>query len=47
MIYKHSPHDLCIVLDFLSLELWYNAILILLTGNMKNAEVEIDALSIW
>lgn len=30
----------------LCLELWYNAILILLTGNMENAEVEIDALSI-
>ncbi|GFQ08682.1 protein transparent testa 12 [Phtheirospermum japonicum] len=28
------------------LELWYNSILILLTGNMKNAEVTIDALSI-
>ncbi|KAK4404664.1 protein DETOXIFICATION 21 [Sesamum angolense] len=31
---------------FFSLELWYNAILILLTGNLKNAEVELDALSI-
>ncbi|KAL0453325.1 UNVERIFIED_CONTAM: protein DETOXIFICATION 21 [Sesamum latifolium] len=30
----------------LCLELWYNAILILLTGNLKNAEVELDALSI-
>ncbi|KAI3444236.1 hypothetical protein Pfo_000901 [Paulownia fortunei] len=30
----------------LCLELWYNAILILLTGNLKNAEVEVDALSI-
>ncbi|KAF7819213.1 protein DETOXIFICATION 21-like [Senna tora] len=28
------------------LELWYNTILVLLTGSMKNAEVEIDALSI-
>ncbi|KAL1352285.1 hypothetical protein AAHE18_06G155600 [Arachis hypogaea] len=28
------------------LEIWYNAVLILLTGNMKNAEVYIDALSI-
>ncbi|KAK1397367.1 Protein DETOXIFICATION [Heracleum sosnowskyi] len=28
------------------LELWYSTILILLTGNMKNAEVAIDALSI-
>ncbi|KAL3533314.1 hypothetical protein ACH5RR_006835 [Cinchona calisaya] len=28
------------------LELWYNTILVLLTGNMKNAEVAIDALSI-
>lgn len=30
----------------LCLELWYNTILVLLTGNTKNAEVEIDALSI-
>lgn len=30
----------------LCLELWYNTILILLTGNMKNAEVAIDALAI-
>ncbi|KAK4412746.1 protein DETOXIFICATION 21 [Sesamum alatum] len=28
------------------LEVWYNAILILLTGNLKNAEVEVSALSI-
>ncbi|KAF9587667.1 hypothetical protein IFM89_004499 [Coptis chinensis] len=28
------------------LELWYNSILVLLTGNMANAEVAIDALSI-
>ncbi|XP_058205738.1 protein DETOXIFICATION 21-like [Rhododendron vialii] len=30
----------------LCLELWYNTVLILLTGNMANAEVAIDALSI-
>ncbi|XP_072975901.1 protein DETOXIFICATION 21-like [Typha angustifolia] len=30
----------------LCLELWYNTILVLLTGHMKNAEVAIDALSI-
>ncbi|KAI3457220.1 hypothetical protein Pfo_013883 [Paulownia fortunei] len=30
----------------LCLEVWYNTILVLLTGNMKNAEVAIDALSI-
>ncbi|KAJ8528544.1 hypothetical protein K7X08_022236 [Anisodus acutangulus] len=30
----------------LCLELWYNTILILLTGNLKNAMVQIDALSI-
>ncbi|KAH8491438.1 hypothetical protein H0E87_023534 [Populus deltoides] len=30
----------------LCLELWYNTVLVLLTGNMKNAEVAIDALSI-
>ncbi|XP_019452566.1 PREDICTED: protein DETOXIFICATION 23-like [Lupinus angustifolius] len=30
----------------LCLELWYNAILALLTGNMKNSEVEIDSVSI-
>ncbi|KAE9465773.1 hypothetical protein C3L33_02320, partial [Rhododendron williamsianum] len=29
-----------------TLELWYNTVLILLTGNMGNAEVAIDALSI-
>ncbi|XP_025703822.2 protein DETOXIFICATION 21 [Arachis hypogaea] len=29
-----------------SLELWYNTILVLLTGSVENAEVEIDALSI-
>nr|GMD73685.1 protein DETOXIFICATION 21-like [Ipomoea batatas] len=28
------------------LELWYNSILILLTGNLENAKVQIDALSI-
>lgn len=31
----------------LCLELWYNSILVLLTGYMKNAEVALDALSIW
>ncbi|XP_027359285.1 protein DETOXIFICATION 21-like [Abrus precatorius] len=30
----------------LCLEIWYNTVLILLTGNMKHAEVSIDALSI-
>ncbi|XP_058750674.1 protein DETOXIFICATION 21-like isoform X3 [Vicia villosa] len=30
----------------LCLEIWYTTILILLTGNMKNAEIAIDALSI-
>ncbi|KAF8395554.1 hypothetical protein HHK36_019502 [Tetracentron sinense] len=30
----------------LCLEIWYNSLLILLTGNMKNAEIEINALSI-
>ncbi|XP_027352055.1 protein DETOXIFICATION 21-like [Abrus precatorius] len=30
----------------LCLEIWYNTVLILLTGNMKNAEVSIDALAI-
>lgn len=30
----------------LCLELWYNTILVLLTGNLKNAKVAIDALSI-
>jgi MATE family multidrug resistance protein len=33
--------------DFYSLEIWYNTVLILLTGNMKNAEIAIDALAIW
>eukprot|EP00262_Sarcandra_glabra_P003958 TRINITY_DN14878_c0_g1_i1.p1 TRINITY_DN14878_c0_g1~~TRINITY_DN14878_c0_g1_i1.p1 ORF type:complete len:474 (+),score=22.14 TRINITY_DN14878_c0_g1_i1:121-1542(+) len=30
----------------LCLELWYNSVLVLLTGNMKNAEIALDALSI-
>ncbi|XP_028766898.1 protein DETOXIFICATION 21 isoform X2 [Neltuma alba] len=30
----------------LCLELWYNTILVLLTGSLKNAEIEVDALSI-
>ncbi|WCJ27658.1 MATE efflux family protein [Euphorbia peplus] len=30
----------------LCLELWYNTILVLLTGNLKNAEISIDALAI-
>ncbi|KAI3926867.1 hypothetical protein MKX01_032782 [Papaver californicum] len=30
----------------LCLELWYNSVLVLLTGNMKNAKVAIDALAI-
>ncbi|GKV30590.1 hypothetical protein SLEP1_g39386 [Rubroshorea leprosula] len=30
----------------LCLELWYNTILVLLTGNLKNAEVSVDALAI-
>ncbi|XP_014491158.1 protein DETOXIFICATION 21 [Vigna radiata var. radiata] len=30
----------------LCLEIWYNTVLILLTGNMKNAQVSIDALAI-
>ncbi|KAK9290341.1 hypothetical protein L1049_008508 [Liquidambar formosana] len=30
----------------LCLEIWYNSLLILLTGNMKNAEIEINALSV-
>ncbi|KAK7396099.1 hypothetical protein VNO78_16860 [Psophocarpus tetragonolobus] len=45
--------DLCPIIKLslssgamLCLELWYNTILVLLTGNMKNAEVQIDALSI-
>ncbi|KAF7147937.1 hypothetical protein RHSIM_Rhsim03G0044900 [Rhododendron simsii] len=38
------PSEQCDFLD--SLELWYNTVLILLTGNMANAEVAIDALAI-
>ena len=33
--------------SFYSLEIWYNTVLILLAGNMKNAEVSINALAIW
>ncbi|TKY62817.1 TRANSPARENT TESTA protein 12 [Spatholobus suberectus] len=45
--------DLCPVIKLsvssgamLCLEIWYNTVLILLTGNTKNAEVSIDALAI-
>ncbi|KAF5197726.1 Detoxification-like protein [Thalictrum thalictroides] len=38
---------ICIASYFNSLEFWYNSILVLLTGYMANAEVAIDALSIW
>ncbi|VAI04102.1 unnamed protein product [Triticum turgidum subsp. durum] len=37
-----SPLPVCIF----SLEMWYNTILVLLTGNMKNAQIALDALSI-
>ena len=30
-----------------SLENWYYRILILMTGNWKNAELAVDALSVW
>jgi hypothetical protein len=30
-----------------SLENWYYRILILMTGNLPNAEIAVDALSIW
>lgn len=30
-----------------SLENWYYRVLILMTGNLQNAEIEVDALSIW
>ena len=33
--------------SFYSLEIWYNTVLILLTGNKKNVEVSINALAIW
>lgn len=29
------------------MENWYYRILILLTGNLKNAEIAVDALSVW
>jgi hypothetical protein len=44
---KHTFISLPCLLFFISLELWYNTILVLLTGNMKNAEIALDALSIW
>jgi len=34
-------------LNFCSLEVWYFMALILFAGYLKNAEVSIDALSIW
>ncbi|OVA13765.1 Multi antimicrobial extrusion protein [Macleaya cordata] len=49
----HAFHDLWPVVKLsvssgvmLCLEIWYNSLLILLTGNMKDAEVAINALSI-
>jgi MATE family multidrug resistance protein len=30
-----------------SLEVWYYRVLVLLTGYLKNAEIAVDALSIW
>lgn len=30
-----------------SLEIWYYRLLVFLTGFMKNAELAVDALSIW
>ncbi|KAK6944523.1 Multi antimicrobial extrusion protein [Dillenia turbinata] len=38
--------DLWPVIKLSVIEVWYNTVLILLTGNMKNSEVAIDALSI-
>ncbi|KAH0914555.1 hypothetical protein HID58_029001, partial [Brassica napus] len=38
--------DLWPVFKLSILELWYNSILVLLTGNLKNAEVALDALAI-
>lgn len=29
------------------MENWYYRILVLMTGNLKNAEIAVDALSIW
>lgn len=38
---------LTLAIVFISLELWYYAILVLVAGYMKNAEVSISAFSIW
>jgi MATE family multidrug resistance protein len=35
------------LLLFCSLENWYYRILVFLTGYVKNAELAVDALSIW
>ena len=39
--------DYFFVIQICSLENWYYRILILMTGNLKNAEIAVDALSIW
>ncbi|XP_072982997.1 protein DETOXIFICATION 20-like isoform X1 [Typha latifolia] len=41
-----GPTIYIMTLTILSLELWYNTVLVLLTGYMKDAETAIDALSI-
>lgn len=40
-------HSFFLFFDGNSLENWYYRILVLLTGNLKNAEIAVDALSIW
>lgn len=38
---------LCLFFKWNSLENWYYRILIVMTGNLENAKIAVDALSIW
>lgn len=39
--------NLILTYSFYSLEVWYSSILVLLTGNMKDAKVALSSMSIW
>lgn len=40
-------HELAVTENICSLETWYFMSLVLFAGYLKNAEVAVDALSIW
>lgn len=49
LLAQKALYHLCMafLLLFFSLENWYYRILVFLTGYVKNAELAVDALSIW